>query len=333
MRDIELCGVEYPILDIIYGGVPDRVVTDLGYKKRDVIPVDAIERSRIIAALEKLDPTYVPGGAAANSLSAFAGFGGKTAFIARCGQDQYGEILLKDFDRSGILRDGLVLCQEPSGICVIVTTEDAERTMFPSVEAGLRLKPSDLNLEIFKRAQWIFTQAYMLPYSQDLKDTLYKTLDLAVESGCKLAFSLSAPGIAKAERETLLKIIPRVDLLFANEFEATELSGKTCPKESALFLAEYCKHVVVTAGAEGVWIIADGEISHVAAFECQPVDLTGAGDMFAGAYLFGLVRGLSVPKAARVANYLAMQVITRVGARVEGDLQKLWLEACTKSEA
>ena len=327
MKDIQLCGVEYPLLDIIYRGVKENLITELGFKKRDVIAVDTETRARIIAAVKNLEPVYVPGGAAANTLSAFAGLGGSTAFIARCGQDHFGEIMMADFKQSGIITDGFILCDEPSGICIILVTEDAERTMFPSVEAGLRLRPEMLPEDLFRRSEWIFSQAYMLPYSSDLRITLDRTIELVKKHDCRLAFSLSAPGLVKAEINKIKEILPHVDLCFANEFEATELTGHTDPEQCAREIAKVCAHVVVTAGAQGVWIVENSEMLHVPAIACDPVDLTGAGDMFAGAYLFALTQGLDKKRAARAANYMAMRVICSVAARLSGDLKAEWQKA------
>lgn len=140
-----------------------------------------------------------------------------------------------------------------------------------------------------------------------------RAIDLAHKNGAKVALTFSDGFIVDLFKESLTKIVKRVDLVFANEREAAAFTGGGSPEESFKALASLVPNVAMTAGPRGAFISFNRVVEHVEAYPCTPIDLTGAGDMFAGGFLYGVSQGLDPRKVARASCYLAMKVITQIG--------------------
>ena len=211
-----------------------------------------------------------------------------------------------------------------TGTCVVLLTPDAERTMRTALGASLGLAPQHVDPKIIADSQWLFIEGYVFSNSDVGREAIKESIRVASESNTKIAVTCSEPWVVNAFGEHLNAALEQTHLIFANEEESSALSGAKDVVESGRKLKDRFPHVVITAGARGAFIWWEGEELHVPAFPCEPRDLTGAGDTFAGSFLFGINKGLKPQDAAHRACFLARHVISQVGARLTGDVKALW---------
>jgi sugar/nucleoside kinase (ribokinase family) len=193
--------------------------------------------------------------------------------------------------------------------------------------AAVKVGPQHIDAKTVAQSTWLFLEGYVFSNSDDGRAALQEAVRIAKESDTKIAITCSESWVVQAFNAPLWDALNHSHLVFANEEEAAALSGSKNIAEAGKILSEKFPHVVLTAGPKGAYIWWEGEEIHAPAFPCEPRDLTGAGDMFAGAFLYGITHGYSPVEAARHANFLARDVITQVGARLKTDVKARWNQA------
>src|SRR5262249_5722341 len=160
-------------------------------------------------------------------------------------------------------------------------------------------------------SEWLFIEGYVFANPATGQTAIREALRLAKRHGTKVAITCSEGFIPNVFREPFQEALQHTDLLFCNESEACAITG-AANAEAAFKKINHIQSVVVTNGPHGAYVRHAGIEAHVPAFPCEPRDLTGAGDMFAGAFLYGITHAVSAERAARNASYLAQKVITQV---------------------
>lgn len=326
MKDIAVCGVGNGITDILVQ-VDEQLFKSFGLVPGSMQLVSATDQQALLARLSDKDLHLVSGGAVCNSIIMAQQLGAQTGFICRLGDDRYGTHYQKELTSLGIAIPRPPIAREQSGTSVIVITPDGERTMSTCLQASADLGPDDVADDLISRSEWVFIEGYLIGNGEAGQQSVLKTIELAKKSGAKIAITLAANFIVDVFRPFVREILPSIDLVFANHEEAITFAQTSSLNESIEMLSKLVPHLVVTAGADGVYIRNQGEALHVPSFPCTPVDLTGAGDAFAGGYLYGLSQGLELSRAARGACHLATKVITRIGARLPTGAKEYWNEA------
>jgi sugar/nucleoside kinase (ribokinase family) len=196
--------------------------------------------------------------------------------------------------------------------------------MRTSLGVTTALGPTHLDRDAIQRSKWLFIEGYVFSNSDDGRAAVTEAIAAAKAADTKVAITCSDAWIVSGFGEHLQKALEDTHLIFANEEEAGALAGTKDVASAGRVLKEKFPHVVLTAGPRGAFIWWEGEEIHVPAFATEPRDLTGAGDMFAGAFMYGICHGLSPYDAAHRACFLAHRVISQVGARLDGDVKTLW---------
>jgi sugar/nucleoside kinase (ribokinase family) len=289
--------------------------------------VSAAEQNKLLELLSEKTLHLVSGGAVCNSIIITRQLGAKTGFICRLGDDRYGLHYQNELTTLGIEIPNPPIVRSQSGTSVIMVTPDGERTMSTCLQASADLTPTDVSEDLIARSEWVFIEGYLIGNGEPGQQSVLKALELAKKSGAKVALTFAANFIVDVFRPFVREILPAVDLVFANHEEAITFAQASSLNESIDNISKLVPHLVVTAGGDGVHIRYQGAQHHVPAYSCTPLDLTGAGDAFAGGYLYGLTQGLELPRAARGACHLAMKVITRIGARLPHGAREYWDEA------
>lgn len=199
--------------------------------------------------------------------------------------------------------------------------------MRTSLGVCAELSPSHVDPETIRDSQWLFVEGYVFSNSDAGRAAIRESIRIAREGGSKVAVTCSDAWIVSGFGEPLREALKSTDLIFANEEESAALAGTTDVLSAGRKLKDSFPHVVLTAGPRGAFLWWEGEEIHVPAFACEPRDLTGAGDMFAGAFLYGITHGLKPYDAAHRACFLSRHVISQVGARLSGDVRGLWAAA------
>jgi sugar/nucleoside kinase (ribokinase family) len=177
-----------------------------------------------------------------------------------------------------------------------------------------------------RNAEWLFIEGYVFANPQTGQGAIREALRLARKHGVKVAVTCSEAFIVNLFGDAFLEALGQTDLLFCNASEACAVTGAGGAEEAFARLKGKVPSAVVTDGPRGAYVRHGGVEAHVPAYPCQPVDLTGAGDMLAGAFLHGITHGVAPDKAARAACYLARKVITQVGARLQHGTRQFWDE-------
>lgn len=268
------------------------------------------------------------GGSAANTAAGVAALGGSAGFMGKVRDDALGQVFTDDIRASGVEYVTAPATTGPgTGRCIVMVTADAERTMATYLGAGALLFPDDVDHKPMVSAKIVYVEGYLVG-SRDTEWTINKAAAAAHAGGGRFALSLSDPWWAEEHAARFGALFQDVDILFANEAEAIVMSGQDTLDAAINDLAWRVDILAVTRGAQGSVIATGGEIIDVAPFP-QPVvvDTTGAGDLYAAGFLFGLTRDLDPESCGRLGGLAAAEVISHFGARPQTSLTKLAAEA------
>jgi sugar/nucleoside kinase (ribokinase family) len=232
-----------------------------------------------------------------------------------------------EFEQLGIEFGSNVLVGETTGTCLAIITPDAERTMRTCLAVSSQLSAEHVNAAAIAASEWLFIEGYVFANPDTGQHAIREAIRVAKENGTKVALTCSDAFIPQVFGEAFRQALADSDLLFCNAAEAQAVTGENETSGAFMKLKELLPSVVVTDGPHGAYLRYAGQEEHVAAYECQPKDLTGAGDMFAGAFLYGITHGFSPAVAAKGANYLCMKVITQIGARLHQGAREHWQAA------
>lgn len=323
MKTIDVSGVCNGIVDI-FTDVSQAAFEPFGFEKGTMRLVDSETQTGVLRQLGAHNPVMRSGGSVANSIIAIAQLGGKGALCCHLGDDEYGRFYQAECLELGIHMPVPLTPKVVTGTSVILVTPDAERTMRTNLGASLDLGPSHIDSTTIADSKWLFVEGYVFSNSDEGRAAIREAVRAARDAKTKIAVTCSDAWIVSGFGAPLQEALEVTDLVFGNEEESAALAGTKDVVSAGRVLRERFPHVVLTAGPKGAFIWWEGEELHVPAFACEPRDLTGAGDMFAGAFLYGITHGLNPYDAAHRACFLARQVITQVGARLDGDVKSLW---------
>jgi sugar/nucleoside kinase (ribokinase family) len=254
-----------------------------------------------------------------------ASLGGRAGFIGKIADDDLGGVFSSDLREAGVSffpasKDhGL-----PTGRCVIVVTPDGQRTMSTYLGAGAVLCPADISRDAVQSAEWVFLEGYLFD-QDDAKEAFRVAAQYAHEAGRKVALTLSDSFCVQRHHADFHALVcDDVDLLFANEHELAVLFGTDDFAASVQVLRDKCPLAVVTRSKQGSVVITADDYIEVPALPVDPIiDATGAGDMYAAGFLYGLTHGKSLEQSAEIGTICAAEVIMHMGPRPQVALASL----------
>lgn len=322
MKKFFVCGLGNALIDIFID-LDDETFRSLDLEKGSMRLAEREEQEHYIASLASKELPRVSGGSVANSVIAFAQLGGKAALLASVAEDANGSFYKHECDTLDISFP-ITPIEGRTGTSLIFITPDAERTMRTHLGVSSLISGERLSEETIAQSEWLFIEGYIFANPEYGHGAASRAIEVAKAHGTKIAITLSESWVVEAFRDVVERAIEDADLVFANEMEV-KAYGKSDDFEKAFnALSAKVPHVVGTRGPLGVEIRVNGEDYKVEAYPCEPVDLTGAGDMLAGGYLYGISAGLSYTEAAKRACYLCSKVICVTGARLHGDIKNYW---------
>ena len=301
--------------------IKESKINELSLNKARMTLVDKERSNFLLQNME--NPIYEAGGSAANTAYWISQLGGEVGFIGKISNDELGNQFQSSLKDSG-LKDFTVFEEEDNqtGLCAIFITPDGERTMNTYLGAGEYLSVNDLNVDSIKDANILYMEGYLWDKPSS-KEAFLHAAKLNKETGGMNAISLSDVFCVDMHRESFKDFIKSdIDYVFCNEDELNslfELNNIDESIENFLKLFPNVKQLICTLGSSGVTIIEKGRSYHFDATEANVVDKTGAGDFFAGGYLYGLQKNLSLVDSAEIANRSAAHVISEIGVRPKND--------------
>ena len=259
------------------------------------------------------------GGSAANTTVAFSALGGSAFYGCRVGNDELGEIYLKGLNDAGIQTTTLSISEGVTGTCMVLVSDDSERTMHTYLGITAELSDAQIDFAQLKTAKWLYLEGY-LSTSETARKAVQQAREIAQANGVKIALTLSDPAMVQYARAGLEEMIGNgVDLLMCNEQEALMYTNTDSVEAAITALQAFSKNVVITLGAQGARIAMENENFNVPGRTVTAVDTNGAGDAFAGAFIYALNAGFNAKSAAELAVLTSSEVVTQFGPRLDVD--------------
>jgi sugar/nucleoside kinase (ribokinase family) len=216
------------------------------------------------------------------------------------------------------------LVSETTGTCLAIITPDAERTMRTCLGISSHLSDKHVDADRIADSKWLFIEGYVFANQDTGQLAIKEAIRIAKKSGTKIAITCSDAFVPEVFADAFHEALAAADLLFCNASEAMAVTGASTPESAFGQLRNVVPQSVVTAGPDGAYVRFGDKENHVPAVATEPKDLTGAGDMFAGAFLYGINHGLSAELSARGANFLCHKVISQIGARLHHGTREFW---------
>jgi len=320
-RALDVTALENALVDmLVHAHEPDLM--HLGLKKGVMQLVSAEVQREVLASLAGLRGARVEvelGGSAANALRGMAVLGARTSYSSVVGDDENGHAFSGRLEKLGIVNRLVRAEGEPTGTCLVVVTPDGERTLNTHLGACLKYEKKHVPVEDIRRSKVFFTTGYVYDSPAQI-EAVEHAFEVAKEADVKVAVDVADPFVVQrwgAQLRTLLET--RTHIVFANAQEAQMLVGCT-GADAARTLGEKVELVVVKDGAKGAYVCHAGRVIHVPTENVTPVDTTGAGDMFAGGFLYALTHGHSLETCGRLATLLAADTIMHTGVRLSASI-------------
>lgn len=310
-----IVGVGSALVDIL-ARENDAFLEAAGAAKGGMTLVDAAKIDRLID-LTTGDNAVVPGGSACNTAMGVGKLGGLARFVGKRGEDELGEAFEADLVAHGVMPT-LFLSDDPTGRVLSVVTPDAQRTMFTFLGAAAAMAPEEITPACFQDAAVVHVEGYLL-FNRELMDAVLKA---AKAAGAKISLDLASFNVVEESRDLLDAIVAEyIDILIANEDEALAFTGEKDESKALEIMARDVGIAALKTGARGSMIAGNGEVVSIQAMgDGKPaVDTTGAGDLWAAGFLYGLVNGMDLEQCGAIGSCCGFEVCQLVGAKISDD--------------
>lgn len=302
--------------------VSDEVLTTCGVEKRHMTLIDATRRTELLNHLQGVHSRRTGGGSAGNTVVALAQLGGRAFYSCRVADDELGDFYTKDLIDHGVATN-LTHTRAPqgqTGICMVMVTPDAERSMSTFLGATADIDASALHPQDIAKSKVYYMEGYLAASPTGLAAAL-QGREVARAAGVALATTLSDMSMIKFCSPGLDAMVGNaetglLDYLFCNEEEAQVWCGTTDLAQICQHMSQQAKVVCVTRSAKGCLVLNGDQVTEVPAAQVKAVDTNGAGDMFAGAFLFAVTHGHTYAQAAWLGNQCAGRVVSQYGNRL-----------------
>ncbi len=324
-KKIDLVGIGNAIVDIV-SNIDDEFLTRNLLKKGSMNLINLQDSSNILNDCNIIKK--VSGGSAANTVVSLANLGNNVEFIGRIKDDEFGNFFSKDIKESGAtFNSKYVETRESSAHSVILITPDAQRTMCTYLGASTEFEPDDINYESIKLSKYLYLEGYLWD-SELAKKAFIKAAKIAKESKTKIILSLSDAFCVDRHRESFLDLINDfVDILFCNEAEVKSLFKINDLEKCKIKIKSLCELTAITLGEKGSLIVNKNKTELIKPFLFgKAIDTTGAGDIFAGGFIHGLINNLSLNDCGQIGSICAGHIVTQIGSRSKMNLKKLITE-------
>ena len=315
-RQYDVYGLGNALVDIQYEVGP-AFLQRSQINKGVMTLVDETRQRAIIDDLQAPPRKQSSGGSAANTMIAMANLGGRAYYACKVARDGLGDFYMDDLTAAGVGCNRDHRGDGVTGTCLVLITPDADRTMLTFLGITSTFGPEQVEEEVLASSTYLYIEGYLLSSDSGF-DAAMKAQRAARAKGTRVALTLSDPLIVQSFRERISELLGGgVDLLFCNDTEARAWTGVDDTAEACTRLAGIVPRFAVTCGAAGA-SVRDGERTlSVPGFNVKAIDTNGAGDAFAGGFLYGITHGHDEARSARLANYAASRVVSHYGPRLE----------------
>ncbi|SFR38387.1 adenosine kinase [Litoreibacter janthinus] len=323
-KKFQVVGIGNAMVDVL-SSTSDAFLADNGIEKGIMQLTD---RARGVELYGLIGPAKeISGGSAANTIAGIAHLGGDTAYVGKVKDDQLGAIFAHDLRAQGAVYETPLAPashEAETGRCIVLVTPDGERSMNTYLGVTEFLGPEDIDDAQMAQAEWIYLEGYRFDGPQSVA-AFDKAIAACTGAGGRVSLTLSDPFCVGRHREAFRALIQNhIDLLFCNRAEMLSMYETDDFDVALARAASEVEIVACTDGEDGAHVLSHGQRWHAPAMPVQIVDATGAGDLFAGAFLWALTNGHDLATCGRMGCVAASEVISHIGARPEADLKALF---------
>ena len=321
-KDIDLIGIGNAIVDIIVN-VEDKFLEINNLAKGSMNLITSSESEVLLKNCKVIKK--ISGGSSANTVVCLAELGNNVQFIGRVKNDNFGDFFSNDIKKSNTIFNTTPIDKGPSSAhSIIFITPDAQRTMCTYLGASIEFESQDINYNFIKNSKYLYLEGYL--WDSDLaKNAFLEAAKVAKESDTKIILSLSDSFCVDRHRESFLELIDKyIDVVFCNEYEMLSLFQENDFQNCKKSISSLCELVIITLGSKGSLVVYKDEFEEIKPLLLgKIIDTTGAGDLYAGGFIHGLIKNYSLKKCGEIGSICAGHIITQLGSRSNVNLQKL----------
>ncbi len=323
MSKYDVYGLGNALVDMEFE-ISDQFLQDNHIDKGVMTLVDENQQHELIEQLDAFGGHKASGGSAANSLIAVSSMGGASYYSCKVADDELGHFYLDDLKTAGV--DCNMNGKHKGGMtgkCLVMVTPDAERTMHTFLGVSSELSPYEVNDEAIKNATFCYLEGY-LTTSATGKAANIVARKVAQANNIKTALTFSDPFVVEHFRDGFTETIGSgIDLLFCNEAEALSYTQTASIDDAVNSIKTFAKTFAITLGSKGAVVYDGAKLIQIGAHSVTAVDSNGAGDLFAGAFMYGLSRGFSFEQAGNLASKASSQIVGQFGPRLTAQQYQL----------
>ena len=321
-KKVDLIGLGNAIVDIIVN-IEDEFLKINNLEKGSMNLINFYESQKLLENCKVIK--QISGGSSANTVVCLAELGNNVQFVGRVKNDQLGNFFSSNIKKSNTIFNTPPTNEGASTAnSIILITPDAQRTMCTYLGASIEFEPKDIDFNILEETKYLYLEGYLWD-STLAKNAFLNAAQIAKKSNTKIILSLSDSFCVDRHRESFLELIDEyVDIVFCNESEVLSLFKKDKLANCQADLSSLCELLVVTLGSEGSLIVNKNSIEEIKSITTgKIIDTTGAGDIFAGGFIHGLIKNYSLKKCGEIGSICAGQIITELGSRSNVDFREL----------
>lgn len=308
----KILGMGNALTDILLQIQSDEVLLQLNLPKGSMQLVDETKINEIRSKVDLSGAAMAAGGSASNTINGITKLGVPAGFIGKISKDAIGDFFLNDMHKNGATPH-MMFSETPSGNCTVLVSPDGERTLCTFLGASAELTPDDLSAELFQGYDIFHIEGYLVQNHE----LILKAIQLAKANGLFVSVDLASYNVVEANLAFLQSIIAEyVDIVFANEEEARAFTGKE-PLDALIHIAGHCEIAVVKIGKDGSFVKSGDNDHHVIApYLANSIDTTGAGDLYASGFLYGLAMDLPHDICGKIGSLVSAKVVEVLGAKM-----------------
>jgi sugar/nucleoside kinase (ribokinase family) len=311
----KILGMGNALTDILLQIDTDEILSKLNLPKGSMQLINTERSDEIGAACSAYAKKMATGGSASNTINGITRLGLQAGFVGKIGKDDIGLFFTNDSIFNGV-EPHLLQSETPSGHCTVLVSPDGERTLCTFLGAACELVAEDLKLEMFQGYDIFHIEGYLVQ-NHDLIRTAVK---LAKEAGLKVSIDMASYNVVEENLDFLNEIIREyVDIVFANEEEARAFTGKE-PEQALIHISDHCDIAVVKIGKDGSYIKSGNETVQVQPRLANCIDTTGAGDLYASGFLYGLANNYPLDICGKIGSLVSANVVEVLGAKMTDEV-------------
>jgi sugar/nucleoside kinase (ribokinase family) len=306
-------GMGNALVDALIRINDDSLLASFGLEKGSMTLVDKEKSQRILEATASLVKQRSSGGSTANSIHGMAKLGTPCGYIGKTGDDDYGTFFRSYMTHNNICTT-VFTGKEETGKCIALISEDSERTFATFLGAAVELDATDLTLDPFKGYDYFLLEGYLVQNYALVE----KSINLAQEAGIQVAIDLASFNIVEQNLDFLRHIVEKhIDIVFANEEESRAFTGKENPAEALEEISKTCRIAVVKIGKQGSLIKEGSRRYEIAPINAKCVDTTGAGDLYASGFFYGLTHGQTLDICGKIGSITSGKIVEVIGSKMD----------------